>query len=439
MKLKYKCLLTGVVLLLHVSNGVSQPFEQGDRVPDIRLSQIFNFAGAPIQLSSIKGKLIIFDFWDFSCISCIKAFPEIDMLQKKFKERVQFFLVNKQTVAETRNFLAKRPKLMVPEVPFICQDNVLANKWFPHEGKPFHVWIDSNFRVRYLLSGHNTTAERIDSFLNSKVIYPQAYLSKRYISTLIDSALANKVLYNSVITRSIPNVKVQSPWQNGSLSVITADCQSLPELLVTAFNENGKYNFARPGRLRVELEDSLSYRRPTNMNLLDAWELEKCYNYELVVPAHLKDSRYALMRQEICRYFDVEAFVERRKMPGIVIFADSNIFRLATKGGRVEKGFGQASFTSVRRDSIRSLRNVPYSFLSDKLVYYFESNFKKPVIDQIKFEGNVDIDFEGRILDEPDFQRIGAALKKYGIVVREEQLETEVLIIRKRCGQSPGH
>lgn len=434
MNFPFKTLLTGVAQLLLSFILSAQPFQEGSKLPDQIFTKLYNYSGQSIQLHTIKKKLIIFDFWDFSCLSCIQAFPKIDLLQKKFNDQVQFILVNKQTPEETKTFLAKRKKLKVPDVPFICQDNLLK-EWFPHDGEPYHVWIDSSFTVRYLLSGHNSTAERIDSFLKSYRIHPPVRISRKYISTFIDPGLADYVVYNSVITKCIPGIKIQAPLKNGDLYQFSSDCQTLPELLVTAFNENGKFNFNRPGKLKIEIADSSSYVRPLDMNMLDGWRLGNCYNFHLVVPAHLQASGYALMRQEICRYFNVEAFIERKKIPGLLLLADSTIAQLTTKGGSPEKKFYQARETSSHHDSIRFLRNMPYSYLSDKLVWYLETNFKMPVSDQIVFRDNIDISIEGKIMDEPNLAAFRKSLAKYGIVIEEGIVETDVLVIKERCGQ----
>src|SRR5690606_28167319 len=65
----------------------------GDTVPDISFT-VCNFNMPTAKLSDFAGRLVILDFWATWCGSCIKMFPKVDSLQKKFINKVVFILVN---------------------------------------------------------------------------------------------------------------------------------------------------------------------------------------------------------------------------------------------------------------------------------------------------------------------------------------------------------
>src|SRR5687768_13046390 len=69
------------------------PLRVGDKVPEILLSNVKNYPGGKLNLSRFKGKLIIIDFWNSSCRSCIKAMPKTQELQDRFKDKVQIIYV----------------------------------------------------------------------------------------------------------------------------------------------------------------------------------------------------------------------------------------------------------------------------------------------------------------------------------------------------------
>lgn len=431
MKFIFFLLLAGAGLLLPFFSANSQAIALGEQMPDSSFSRLFNSRDSALQLSRIGKKLIILDFWDFSCASCIQAFPKIDQLQKQFDKDVQFILVNKQSPAQTREFLAKRKRLKIPDVPFICGDSLLKT-WFPHQGKPFHVWLDSERRALFFLDGFNTTSERIDSFLTGYQIQPRLKTKDRnYITSLAGPALQKNALYQSLLTRCIEGFTLRSPYSNNEFAQLSANCWSLREILTMAFNEGGLYHYDRPGRMILSVEDSILHDRPKDNNLFDQWRYNHSYNYMLFLPERLKEQRYLFMQADICRYFGLKALKEKRKVPGLLLEADSAFSRLYSKGGTPVRSFYQSGIVSTRHDSLRIIRNMPYSYLYGQLEYYLEQNFMLPVADGIRVSDPIDISLPGKLLDEPNLENLRSALKEWGIRITPTILEIEVLVIKK--------
>ena len=36
---------------------------------------------------SLKGKVILYDFWDYTCINCIRTFPHLNEIYRKYKNK----------------------------------------------------------------------------------------------------------------------------------------------------------------------------------------------------------------------------------------------------------------------------------------------------------------------------------------------------------------
>src|SRR6266540_5407737 len=97
-----KCLLTGIlsiVLLPAIAQTYVNSFQVkeatiGDRVPDISLGTIINGPAEKKRFSDFKDQLIILDFWNSYCSSCIAAFPKMEELQKRWGKKVKVILVN---------------------------------------------------------------------------------------------------------------------------------------------------------------------------------------------------------------------------------------------------------------------------------------------------------------------------------------------------------
>ena len=85
-------------MLLPILSGAQSPpikaLTIGDTVPDITITNVYNYPASTIHLSDLKGKLVILDFWSTWCGACIEAFPKMEKLQKEFGDQLQVILVN---------------------------------------------------------------------------------------------------------------------------------------------------------------------------------------------------------------------------------------------------------------------------------------------------------------------------------------------------------
>ena len=112
----------------------------------IRELDFQDIEGKKYDLESLKGKVIVLNFWFTKCKPCIAEFPDLNKLKEKFKSTpVEFFAVtfnNKETVAE---FLLKH-KLDFTIVP---NANGMINTFkIPHY--PFNIVIDKEGKIEYI-------------------------------------------------------------------------------------------------------------------------------------------------------------------------------------------------------------------------------------------------------------------------------------------------
>jgi peroxiredoxin len=57
----------------------------GNKAPDFSIERVPS-RGAKISLSSLKGKVVVLDFWGTFCEPCKKSFPKLEVLQHKYAE-----------------------------------------------------------------------------------------------------------------------------------------------------------------------------------------------------------------------------------------------------------------------------------------------------------------------------------------------------------------
>ncbi|WP_353145785.1 TlpA disulfide reductase family protein [Chryseobacterium sp.] len=77
-----------IVFLVFISGFIfaQNNTEIGQKAPEINLSKA---DGSPFVLSSLKGKLVLIDFWATWCAPCVNEQPELKKLYDQFSEQVK--------------------------------------------------------------------------------------------------------------------------------------------------------------------------------------------------------------------------------------------------------------------------------------------------------------------------------------------------------------
>src|SRR5882724_8684660 len=162
-------IITCIVFSLFSYCLKGQELKRGQVVPEIVSTQTINFPTSVFRLSEYRGKPLILDFWSFNCSSCLKSFPETELLKKKFEGQVQIVLVNqessKQTEALFEKFKTLKTKIRKPNLSMVTGDKAL-HKLFPVNGLPMLVWIDANGKFRYRTSDMNE--RQLNDFINGQ-------------------------------------------------------------------------------------------------------------------------------------------------------------------------------------------------------------------------------------------------------------------------------
>ncbi len=98
-KLALATLLAGTFFTAHAALKV------GDTLPDL---STFKLEGK--LPDSLKGKVVLVDFWASWCLPCAKSFPVLDELQKKYGDKLVIVGVNvDEKAANMDTFLKKHP------------------------------------------------------------------------------------------------------------------------------------------------------------------------------------------------------------------------------------------------------------------------------------------------------------------------------------------
>lgn len=99
-------------------------------------------SGGVLDLQSSQSKVIILEFFDTYCTSCIASMPKLKALQKSMDGKIEIYMLTYQDKNTIENFYKKNKFLQEKKaiLPTIVADTVL-HQMFPHQSVPHSVWI----------------------------------------------------------------------------------------------------------------------------------------------------------------------------------------------------------------------------------------------------------------------------------------------------------
>lgn len=186
--MKLKICLMGLLCLFFQAAAHAQTdlkyLKVGDKMPDIEMKKIINWKQKSAKISDFRGKMIVLDFWNSFCGSCIAGFPKLDSLQRKYKDKLQVLLVNPSNNNET----VRSMKIVIDrmnswseqpfKLPIVFRDSVISRN-FDFYGVPFSVWIGPDGTIVAIPKLHESIEENIDKVIAGNKINVKPYIMRR--------------------------------------------------------------------------------------------------------------------------------------------------------------------------------------------------------------------------------------------------------------------
>lgn len=148
----------------------SKALKVGDTFTPPSSVQLMRGEVKKIDWKALENKVVILDFFDTFCGTCIEVMPELQELQHKLKDKLQIFNVAWQDKATLDKFYATNTFLKENKVnlPVIYADNYLKER-FPHQGVP-HVIFLFKGKVHAITGNRLVTEENILKLFNEGII-----------------------------------------------------------------------------------------------------------------------------------------------------------------------------------------------------------------------------------------------------------------------------
>lgn len=447
------CIILAVVNATVVfAQNVSNPktHEVGSIFTYTDLKEAYNAPKETVSISDQKGKLVIFDIWATWCSPCVATIPRLNAIQEKFKDRVKVVLVNNQGKEIVETFYKERKDLMKLNmvIPSLYND-VLLNNLFPHRTIPHTVIISPTGKVAAITHASELTdsvitvllankdvdlvkkMDREKSTVDETVPFFAEKLSK---AVYINEGIRDGLKFRSSIT---PNVK---EVRGGHSRWIYARGYSSNNLIKSLYSIAYEFDYNDDGKsdggfksnkmiLDVAKDDPLI--RPIDRKNEEKFADDNLFNYEIIFPEkykgadlkHMKEPDYLklrklgdqIMKNDLDKYFGYKTNIERRQMNVLTIrIVDST--KLISPS-LVEK-------TKVIPGNLGiSIKNEKYQIF---LRMIKQSLQKYHIVDLTNYNGNLNFDVKAKLNDIP---ALSAELIKYGLLLKEEERETNVLVI----------
>ncbi|MDB6111686.1 MAG: hypothetical protein JWR69_3436 [Pedosphaera sp.] len=120
-----------------------------------------------MDAESLRGKVVILEFWATWCGPCVAAIPHLNELAEQFKDQsVQFIAITSEAEATIKPFIKKRP---IKALVALDTDQAM-NKAYHVVGIPHTIVLDKNGRIAAITYPTALTAQHIQDLLAGKHI-----------------------------------------------------------------------------------------------------------------------------------------------------------------------------------------------------------------------------------------------------------------------------
>lgn len=289
------------------------PLTIGDTVPDLVFSNIINYKSKTAKLSDFKGKVVILDFWELGCGSCMVTLSKLQALQQQFTDNLKVITVTSRgTDSEILSSLSKIKLTKNVQLPILVHDKVLRS-FFPFELISHLVWIDSGGVLRATTTSEYLQADNVREILKGKQVN---WLMKKdavafdYNSPLLELkqlpfVLQSSPLFYTAFTGHIEGVDHTNRTLIDSIKQTFTKTYFNNTLLqlarVAMENQSGAIN---PKLLVLEVKDKDSYLFSSGYK--NQWNKTHNYCYSIALPLFLsepeKDQR---IRKDLSRWLQL--------------------------------------------------------------------------------------------------------------------------------------
>lgn len=416
--------LVFTLVAANTSFAQNKSLKVGESLPEsfwTKPLQVVNHQQKTFSFTADKDKLILLDFWATWCSACLKKFPQMEELKKKFGDKINIIAVTDQDGATIEKFFGSANGQRYKSVLSVVDDKML-NQMFPHTAVPFIVWIKDG-KIINTTDGGQVNEQTITEVLKNETSSLQTVIQidRKRPLMLSDNfeleKLSNILGYNLFAKGRIRAIPFGSGFHR--------DGEIIYGRQFTNFSLMNIYRGISYELFR-EFGDKFSDKRLINLlknpeaidfNTTTGGNFEKLYSIEYIVPKEEANNLYTRMLRYVNENSNYVGNIEKKTVKCLVLRRTSGIDKMASKGGEPIGNVLKSPYM---------LRNVSLDFLLSSLATNDITTL--PVIDETGYLGKVDLKFSSF----QDLKSIQKELSAYDLELVEIAKELPMLVVKDK-------
>jgi thiol-disulfide isomerase/thioredoxin len=439
--MKYFIAICCIFFLSAISANVNaQPgsLKIGDKIPAIVFRKSINYKTISIKLSDFRGKVLLLDFWETTCAPCIRNFPKLDSLQKKFRDQLVILPITDESAERTRQFF-RRASMKGLSLSSVVEDKI-SGIYFPHRVIPHCALINADGIVVAV-----TLPEYIDESVIGDVIHKTViHLPVKTDNLAFDGSKSlfidgnggtgSPFFYRSLVSGHVAGLS--SSFARTKLDSLRKGIsyRNIPiaQLYLNAYERPLWYWVSRMYFEGVA-DTTKYYRSPAlNKRSLIEWGQKNTYCYDLVVPSACTDSAMQnIMADDLNRAFgalyNLKVFIGKRNLDCWQL--------IVSKNDRLAAVIKQDTIGAPHNYTVADKEQSVYEYQSpDDLAMRLEGILKIPVANKTEQAFHIDLILPDEVINKArhgDISRLQEILAAKGLTLIPGQSEFEALVFKE--------
>jgi len=321
-------LILTITVFAQVNNNITsgEALKIGDTFISPSAIQLMRGPAKTLDLQKLTSKVVILDFFDTYCGTCIQSMPKLQKLQDKLKDKVQIISVTWQDKSTLDKFFAANSYLKENKVnlPVIFADVYLKQR-FPHQSVPHVVFLYKE-QVKAITSNKLITEENITELYEKGTIdlplkddFGKGDLMEKNTNNNDKEAVKFGVWisgYQNGVPFESLRIKKDSLTNTINTSFYNASISNAIKFIWAKISPAGYV--PRPERLVLKVKNPDHYQDIAGKG--EAWSLEHALSYERKDKILRADSTQArLVLNDLHSFLGIRSYRTMKKIPCLIL------------------------------------------------------------------------------------------------------------------------